>query len=220
METVTHFYNAFAAGKAEEKRFRKIKLSEGGEGEVASTLSLISRTDMEPPALENFYNEYVVDRQVKQTLQEMLQTPGKGLARLIQRKTPNLSEKAVALSLRRLVIHIDSPTPGLVQKGPGKAPHPPKSAAALVDIIKAGLLSPPVELFREFKGSMLKAILKSDGTLEFQGKPFRTCSGAAVAATGRSTDGWDFWQCMNSEGKKSTLKDLRKKLTLMKGKGA
>jgi hypothetical protein len=86
------------------------------------------------------------------------------------------------------------------------------------DLIEAGLILPPLELFRKFKGSILKATLKPDGALEFHGKLYKTCSGAAVAATGKPTDGWNFWQYMSNDGKNSTLKDLRKKFTLEKGK--
>jgi hypothetical protein len=165
---------------------------------------------MKGPLLETLWKIYYEDSQVKHALQEMVKVTDKKLVQLIRLKTSNLSPKAISESLRRLEIQI--------KECPSPVPGPNPVGGSLEEIIRAGLISPPLELFRNYKGSMLKAILKHDGALEFQGKLYKTCSGAAVAATGKPTDGWNFWQYLSGDGKNSTLKDLRKKFTLGKGK--
>jgi hypothetical protein len=85
----------------------------------------------------------------------------------------------------------------------------------LAEIIGAGFLKPPLKLFRKYKGTRLNATLKTDGTVEFQGTAYPSCSTAAEFArgtiTGRrmNTNGWDFWQFADSSGKTHTLADTR-----------
>ena len=85
----------------------------------------------------------------------------------------------------------------------------------LADVIAAGLLTPPLKLFRNYKGQRMEATLLSDGTVDFQGKVFRTCSTAAEVArstvTGRkmNTNGWSFWQYTAGEGNARELTAAR-----------
>ncbi|MBI1917418.1 MAG: tetratricopeptide repeat protein, partial [Planctomycetes bacterium] len=87
----------------------------------------------------------------------------------------------------------------------------------LADIISAGLLVPPVKLFRKYKGHMLEATLLSDGSVEFQQQRYATCSAAAEAAratvSGRqmNTNGWTFWRYREADGKKRRLRDARQR---------
>jgi hypothetical protein len=61
---------------------------------------------------------------------------------------------------------------------------------------------PPIgtELSGRHKGSALKATIvpsrpePRQGEVEFNGKRYRSLTAAAVAATGRSTNGWIFWK--------------------------
>jgi hypothetical protein len=90
-----------------------------------------------------------------------------------------------------------------------------EQGGSLAAIIRAGLLVPPLKLFRKYKGKMLEAILLAGGAVEFQGQRYNTCSGAAEAApatvSGRrmTTNGWTFWQYQRADGKKATLRDAR-----------
>ena len=65
----------------------------------------------------------------------------------------------------------------------------------LEDLIVAGLVQPPLRLFRRYKGRLLEATLRPDGKVEFQGETYDSCSTAADFArstvTGRrmSTNG-------------------------------
>jgi hypothetical protein len=86
---------------------------------------------------------------------------------------------------------------------------------SLKDMIESGTLTPPVRLFRKTLGVNLEATLLPDGTFEFEGKSFPSCSTAAEyarsKATGRimHTNGWLFWQLIDAKGKKKTLLDIR-----------
>jgi DNA-binding transcriptional ArsR family regulator len=92
------------------------------------------------------------------------------------------------------------------------------SEVSLANLIAAGILSPPVKLFRRYKGTRLEATLLGDGSVEFKGQRFQTCSGAAEAARetvsgGRmNTNGWVFWQYKTPDGKRLLLRDARRQV--------
>jgi hypothetical protein len=181
-----------------------------------------------------------VDRRVKQVLQELVCTPDRGLIRLIRRKTGKLSPKEILDSLRRLDFRIESPTPVLGATAPApvaplKRPKegrqrrrkaPEQYRVTLADVIAAGLLSPPVKLFRKYKGHVLEATLLLDARVEYQGTLYDSCSSAAEfargAITGRPmhTNGWVFWQYLDANGNKAILFDARQLLMAMKEPGS
>jgi hypothetical protein len=230
------FYNAIAPVDAEDKLFCQLRLSDDQDEQAAETLSLISRNNMEGNRLDELWKAYFVDRRVKQVLQELVGTPDKGLIRLIRRKTGKLSPKEILDSLRRLDFRIGSPTPvlGATAPAPVVPPKKPKEGrqrrrkapeqypVTLADMIAAGLILPPVKLFRKYKGQVLEATLLPDASVEFQGASYDSCSTAAEVArgtiTGRrmATNGWDFWQHLDAHGKKVTLFDTRQRLIAMK----
>jgi hypothetical protein len=230
------FYNATVPLDAEEKLFFEIRLTDTGEEEAAGRLKLVSKSDMAGSVLEALWKAHYDDRRVRSALQEMLAAPEKGLIRLIRRKAAVLSPKQIVESLRRLDIRVESPSP---VPGPAAPPEGPavkrqrgdrKPRAhgkkhfgiALADIVAAGMLAPPVRLFREYKGQMMEAMVLPDGRVEFQGKRYDSCSTAAEFAratiTGRrmNTNGWEFWQYLDSSGKKLMLLDAREKYLRMK----
>jgi predicted type IV restriction endonuclease len=94
--------------------------------------------------------------------------------------------------------------------------------ANLQDLIGAGLLTPPLRLFRKYKGKLMEARLLPQGTVEFEGQTFNTSSSAAEFArstvTGRKmqTNGWSFWQYLDAAEKTLTLYDAREKFLAMK----
>jgi predicted type IV restriction endonuclease len=233
------FYNAVAALDADEKLFCKIRLSEGDSAGAAKTLSLISRANMEENLLDVLWSAHFVDRRVKEALRGMITSADRALVRLLRRKTAKLSPKDIIDSLRRLDIRIDSPDVAVVpatsrtirlrQATPamGATPATPAPAGGgrrggvkksradfgvrLADVIGAGILSPPVKLFRKYKGRQLEATLLPDGGVEFQGTRYRTSSTAAEVArgtiTGRkmNTNGWSFWQYVGGDGQAREL---------------
>jgi hypothetical protein len=150
--------------------------------------------------------------------------------RLIRRKEPKLNPKEIVESLRRLDVRIESvtPLPGSARQGKSspKAPRAKvqqkrkdgkaKYDVRLSDIIAAAMLSPPLKLFRKYKGKMMEATLLPDGSVEFGETRYNSCSTAAETArstiTGRrmNTNGWVFWQFLAPDGKKLTLGDVRR----------
>ncbi len=232
------FYNATAPVDAEEKLFYRIKLTEVSAEEVARTLTLISRANMEENLLDLLWSAYYVDRRVKHALQEMLGTTDQGLIRLIRRRLPKLSRREIIESLRRLDVRIDSPMPvpdrastakHLAPKRKTGEARPRKKTKAkydanLKDVIGAGLLMPPLTLFRKYRGTKLEAILLVDGRVEFSGAAYDSCSTAAETArgsiTGRKmhTNGWVFWQYVGSDGRVYLLSEARAQFLTMKGK--
>jgi formylglycine-generating enzyme required for sulfatase activity/tetratricopeptide (TPR) repeat protein/serine/threonine protein kinase len=105
--------------------------------------------------------------------------------------------------------------------GAGKPPRQKAPAArgvTLADVIAAGLLVPPVKLFRRYKGATLEATLLKDGSVRFRQQRYDTCSAAAeearatVAGRRLNTNGWTFWRYEGAGGKKFTLDHARKQL--------
>jgi hypothetical protein len=234
------FYNATVPLDADEKLFFQLKLSESSVEDAARKMRLVSRSDLSENLLEVLWSAHYVDRRVRLALQEMLSTRDKALIRVIRKRIPKLTPREIVEALRRLDVHIEIPTlapesashlKGATtkqQKGGKKHRRPEKRTynAKLQDLIGAGLLSPPVRLFRKYRGRVMEATLLPQGTVEFEGRTYDSSSTAAEVArstvTGRRmhTNGWDFWQYQDTAGKTLTLFDVRQKFLAMKGKGS
>lgn len=75
--------------------------------------------------------------------------------------------------------------------------------------IKGVVLKHGLKLRKRFKGSMLEAQV-TNGKILFGGTMYPSPSGAAVAATGTSVNGWRFWEyCDENSGKWNALNRLR-----------
>jgi predicted type IV restriction endonuclease len=235
------FYNAVAALDADEKLFCKIRLSDGNDFEAAKTLELISRANMEENILDVLWSAHYVDRRVKEALRGMIASTDRALVRLLRRKTTKLTPKEIIDSLRRLDIRIDSPTVAVTTPSPrpakairaigSRSPKGPKGRRTnfqvkLADVIAAGLLKPPLTLFRKYKGKRMEATLLADGRVDFQGTVYKTGSTAAEVArsnvTGRkmNTNGWAFWQYAGGDGKTKELTAARNEYLATKSRQA
>lgn len=223
------FYNANAPVDADEKLFCQVRLSDGVSDNLVKTLDLISRSNLEGNLLDEFWEAHFVDRRVTAVLKNLLVTADRGLVRLIRRSVRELSAREIADSILRHNFDIESPPAwnAAPEAQPSVRPREAKRAAqrkprvagkrkeyfgvTLGAIIEAGLLAPPLPLFRKYKGQMMQATLYKDGTVEFQGERFSTCSGAAEQArstvTGQNmnTNGWRFWQYTDATGAKHEL---------------
>src|SRR5262249_43811716 len=88
-----------------------------------------------------------------------------------------------------------------------------------------GLLTPPLKLFRKYKGQLVEADLRLDGQIAFQGTVYPSCSQAGEVArahiTGqrKNTNGWLFWQYRDETGKRRCLDDASKRFTKTKSGG-
>jgi len=51
-----------------------------------------------------------------------------------------------------------------------------------------------------YKGKTYKASVRSDGTIQYDGKIYNSPSGSARAARKQQTNGWTFWKCKNRKG--------------------
>lgn len=227
------YYNSTAAVDAEEKLFRKIRLSEADLDDAVETLALLARDNIEGNLLEPMWAAHFVDRKVKKALREMIESRDSGLIRLIRRKTPTLKPKQVTESLGRLEIRIDFPPvrPPVSTVLPTDTPTTNRASSAakpdehrgrkdhgvsLADLIAAGLLKPQARLFTRYRGRDFEAKLLSNGQVEFEGQRYATPSAAGEAAratiTGRkmNTNGWSFWQVKDAAGQIMTLGDVRR----------
>jgi predicted type IV restriction endonuclease len=225
------FYNAAAPVDADEKLFCTLRLTESNEADALKTLSLISRRNMEDNLLDVLWSAHFVDRRVKEAVRSMFASVDRSLVRLIHRKTVKLTPKDIAEALRRLDVRVDLATiPSEARKTSSRqATAKPASrptgvqqprrkahfAVKLSDLIAAGLLRPPLPLFRKYRGKQMEATLLPDGTVQFQGNVYKTCSTAAEVArstvTGRrmNTNGWSFWQFRDGNGKSKELIAVR-----------
>jgi hypothetical protein len=90
----------------------------------------------------------------------------------------------------------------------GKARHAKpvdEGGPVLGSVIKKGLALRARYKRREYKARVLKS-----GLIKFQGKTFKSPSGAGFAVRGKSTDGWQFWRYERAPGDWVPLNELRK----------
>jgi hypothetical protein len=88
------------------------------------------------------------------------------------------------------------------------------SRVEVLDLLKLNLLSPNTSIEKEYKGHLYKALILSDGRIQLlkneRTELHNTPSSAAVAASGKSQNGWTWWNISNDpEGR--TLDYFRKK---------
>jgi hypothetical protein len=146
-------------------------------------------------------------------------------------KTKNLTAQEVRASLARCEVTLDFPIPPITEEKPivkaarrtgTKSGSPAQYEATLLDLIKAGLLQPPVSLEREYKGKLLTARIEKDGRVQFGKDVFDSLSTAAGAARatvvglrtdGRypHTNGWSFWRMQGPGGRPMPVDDARQR---------
>ena len=221
-------FNTSAPVPAEQRLLCKVKLSdEGREEEAIKVLSLISRSNMSGPMLEELWQRYHTDHRVKDALRELMDTPDHRLVLLIRKRICEseirLSTKAVAASIRRLDIRIEALAAPYEIKLPlskdagrkGDRGKRHNLGVTLAKLLVAGYLSAPLALFRQFRGRRLEATLLPDGKVEFDGKVYESGSLAASVAHGTVTEGkmgangWTFWQYQGNQGLTLCLDDAR-----------
>lgn len=228
------FYNATAAVDAEEKLLCSVALADATPEAAATTLNLISRGNLEENLLDVLWAAHFVDRRVKLAMEEMITSANRGLVRLIRKRASGLTPKTIAESLARLDIRIDSPaviarpvskrsetcsgsrSEKLTEKRCRAGNRRKEFGVTLAEVIRAGLLKPPLSLLRRYKGRDLEARLLPDGRVEFGDTVYDSGSTAAEYArgsiTGRrmNTNGWTFWQCRDSAGRLRELAEFRR----------
>ena len=231
-------YNSHAQVDVEEKLFRSLRLSDPKQTELSlETLALIAREQTGERALDLLWKSQFVDRRVQATLKELFADESGPLARLIRKRSPELSLAEVRESLRRAQVQVHFPvvtTHALTEEQPAPAlepdegpadegpPNTPRtSAVKLADLIEAGLLQPPLALEKRYKGVRLEAIVEADGRVRFAGESYnslstaagmarRTVIGAPPGYAYPATNGWIFWQFRDpATGQLRLIDDLR-----------
>jgi hypothetical protein len=92
----------------------------------------------------------------------------------------------------------------------------PKS---LRELIEGGVLRPPIELERTYKGRRFTARVEADGAVTFDGQRFKSLSVAGAMARAKAlnrssyqaTNGWVFWQVRQADGRLVRVDSLRRR---------
>jgi hypothetical protein len=220
-------YNAHAPVHVDEKLFRTVKV-DSDDSSVAPTLALLAKDQLVDNRIEELWRAQFIDRQVHAVLDRLFTGEGEMLlVNHVAGKVENLSTEEIRASLLRCRASFDFPEPSLgviappiskVEKTTRKA-----SDISIADLIGAGLIRPPVELEREYKGRKLKARIEHDGNVSFDGKtyPSPSTAGGMARATvigmrknGQPppTNGWTFWRLRTRDGESVELASLRARL--------
>lgn len=228
-------YNSHAPVPVEQKLFRKARVSD--DSDVAETLQLLSKERMEQGLIGSMWKAHFVDQQVRTAIQKLLQPePAPGLIRLIRKHAPNLGPAEIRDGVARMEVRFDFPSPpdaGSVLPSRVAPPKPMAKAGGkqgtpwrnitMTDLFADGLLKPPVELRKTYKGHVLSGRIEIDGQVSFGGKRYESLSTAAGQARrtvvgspeGRlypQTNGWTFWHSQDPDGIWRELDVLRRRL--------
>ena len=209
-------YNAHAAVDVEHKLFRTVRLSDASqEGYILDTLDLLSKSKLGENLIDVLWKAHFVDRNVKIAMPAILTGEDKSLIRWIRKRMPELLPSEIRDSLRRADIHIEFPvvtTPPEPPppKPPKPRPAPRKLRVRITDLIGAGLITPPLELYKDYKGVPFAATITQDGTIAYDNKTYNSLSTAAAMARKSvigapeglkypQTNGWTFWKYRNPQ---------------------
>lgn len=215
-------YNTHAKVPLEEKLWRTVRVSDGGPA-VEETLSLLARDRLGENRIDRLWQAHFVDQKVRAALDELLSAGADArLLRLVRDRAPDLSPSEIRASLRRCRATFDFPVPPATARGSVKRVRaarqkaPGQGGPDLRVLIESGLLRPPVQLTRVYKGRTLTATIEADASVTCLGRRFTSPSMAASAARasiigsapgGRppATNGWDFWRVVSGEGRPTPL---------------
>lgn len=237
-------FNANAPVDADEKLFRTVRLSdESADALTIETLDLLSKSKMEEKRLNVLWKAHFVDRRVNAALKALIHNQDAGLVRLLHKRTEGLTHGDILNSLKRADVQVGFPvTSGLAQAsetqgGPRRTKTPDTRRrvrrevtgrrrervthdCTLKDLIDAGFLSPPFELEATWRKHRFTAVVEKDGSVTFQGRPYRSLSVSGGMARniasgppkgGRpyyQTNGWTFWKYRDSKTGKLEVVDV------------
>jgi len=219
-------YNALAPVDVDGKLFRRVRISEDAHEDFKlATLRLLSKKEMEDKLIDVLWKAHFVDRHVKGAIEELFGGDDERLVRLLRRAT-KLPPSSIRESLKRADVRVEFPLVGATtvraRRRRKRAPRQPGTLSVQVsDLIRAGLINPPLELEKLYKGVRLTATVQPDGKIVFEGRPYDSLSTAAGMARksiigappGRhypQTNGWTFWKFRDPEtGKLVEIDALR-----------
>lgn len=196
-------YNAHAPVDVEEKLFRSIVISNPQQDFALDTLELLSREKMGENFLNVLWKAHFIDRKVKSALENLFLNDDPGFVKLLRKKTTGLNPSDIRLSLKRANVKIDFPMvprgelkpqqePEYQQRRPKRKPNhstasperksPIRHDTTIIDLIRRGAIHAPLQLERKYKGTVLKATLADNGTVDFAGTSYDSLSTAAGMA--------------------------------------
>jgi hypothetical protein len=236
-------YNSHAPVDVEQKLFRSVRASDTANvGHVLDTLQLLSKEQMQGRLLDELWKVHFIDGNVSRSIESLLANEDAGLVKLLCNKAKGITPAEVRASLKRAKIRIDFPTPTLASRSPlsvGNDTQAPGSVsirrkagqkawqtitamgdANVGNLIEAGLIRPPLQIERDYKGVHLTAMVRPDGKVEFDGQAYDSLSTAAGIARksvigapeGRpypQTNGWTFWMYPGDSGAMVAIDRLR-----------
>jgi hypothetical protein len=229
-----HIYNANAPVPLEGKLFKRLSLSETPITELIRDFSLLTKEDFFGKRIDRAWEAHHVDTQVLEILSGQFADGGSdALVRLITRSSGGkLGPAAIRASLLRADIRVSFP-PAPVEAAPS-APdaleepsdgEPRGPVVGIPDLIRAGLLRPPVALVSDYMGHHLTATIRPDGQIEMGGEVYASLSTAAGMARVPhfkgdlkerpfpQTNGWTFWRTIDPEsGQLVPLDTFRRRL--------
>ncbi len=166
-------YNSLAPVPADEKLFRKFRISEPSDNDYSlETLELISKEKMGENILKVLWRAHFIDSHVKAALQEILSHDEGSIVRLIKKKTQGIKPSEIRESLKRSDIQIDFPIMPIDIGSTIKKEKPqkkirssqskkPAKSVNIIDLIAKGLINPPLQLEVEYKRTKLTATIAS-----------------------------------------------------------
>jgi len=226
-------YNSHETVDVEDKLFRSVQVSGADAKLLTDTLVLLSKDMMRGTLLDEMWKAHFIDRKVRAAIESLLLEDDGGLVRLIQKKAAGLTLPDVRASIKRAKIRIDFPVPSLdhSQERAAASRHGKSekaletlevmAEASLENLIGSGLIKPPLELERDYKGTHLTAVIAESGKVVFgegaydslstaAGMARRSVIGAPADRPYPQTNGWQFWQYRDEHGDLQQLDHLRK----------
>jgi hypothetical protein len=232
-------YNAHAPVPIEGKLFRVVRVSSDGPY-AAETLDLLSKARMQENLIASLWKSAFVDNQIRVLLEALFgPSPDRAFVRLVRSRLPHLAPAEIRDSLGRLRVTVDVPAvpsvpsganeeqaigtvPSPIERGSERGHGTPWRTVTLQDLITAGLVTPPLDLNKTYKGCLFTARIAADGKVLWNGKEYSSLSTAAAFARasivgippGRKyphTNGWVFWEFVDAEGQSRPLDVLRQR---------
>jgi hypothetical protein len=234
-------YNSHATVPVEDKIFRAIRISDE-QSRPDELLMVLSKARMQDNWIDVLWKTHFIDRQIRAALEVLFGSdPDPAFIRLLSRRLPALSQGDIKAGLARLRARLDFPEGAEVS--PPKPPpqqtrqvdkrhdqdqHDDETATtpwrtvSVQDLIASGLIRPPLDLERTYKGRRVTARLEANGGVTHGGKTFDSLSTAAGAArasiigvpAGRKypqTNGWTFWKFQDRDGQWKSVDNLRQR---------
>ena len=247
-------YNSHAEVDVDEKLFRKVCISDSNSTFLIDTLVLLSKEKMRGSLLDELWKAHFIDRKVRLAFGSLLAEDDGPLIRAICKKANGVTASEARAALKRAKITIDFPVPKAADLP--AAPTPPitshgvpktgavgsrqeagkkawetmaaMSEGTLQNLIAAGLIKPPLEIERSYKGVKLTATIQGDGSVSFDGQSYDSLStaggmarksvvGAPEGRPYRQTNGWTFWQYRDpTTGKPRDMDSVRQEFLATK----